>query len=62
MLRHDYPGQVCSIAGSLEVIGERWSLLIIRDILRGKNGDGNFVFITDSIKQQELVEQLKATF
>ncbi len=35
MLRHDYPGQVCSIAGSLEVIGERWSLLIIRDILRG---------------------------
>jgi len=36
MLYHDYPGQHCSIAASLEVVGERWSLLIIRDILRGK--------------------------
>ena len=35
MLYHDYPGQHCSIAASLEVIGERWSLLIIRDIMRG---------------------------
>lgn len=36
MLYHDYPGQVCSIASSLEVVGERWSLLIIRDIFRGR--------------------------
>jgi DNA-binding HxlR family transcriptional regulator len=35
MLRSDYPGQFCSIAKSLEVIGERWSLLIVRDILNG---------------------------
>ena len=33
MLRHDYPGQVCSIAKALEVIGERWSLLIVRDVM-----------------------------
>lgn len=36
MLRHDYEGQHCSIAASLEVIGERWSILIIRDILLGR--------------------------
>ncbi len=36
MLYHDYPGQECSIARSLEVVGERWSLLIIRDVLRGR--------------------------
>lgn len=36
MLRRDYEGQHCSIAASLEVIGERWSLLIIRDILLGR--------------------------
>ncbi|MCO5314988.1 MAG: helix-turn-helix transcriptional regulator [Solirubrobacterales bacterium] len=36
MLYHDYPGQECSIAASLEVVGERWSLLIIRDVLRGR--------------------------
>src|SRR4029077_8657406 len=35
MLRNDYENQACSIAGALEVIGERWSLLIVRDILLG---------------------------
>ncbi|NNJ08471.1 transcriptional regulator, partial [Streptomyces sp. PKU-MA01144] len=30
MLRHTYAGQDCSLARSLEVIGERWTLLIIR--------------------------------
>ncbi len=33
MLPHDYPGQVCSIANALEVVGERWSLLIVRDVM-----------------------------
>lgn len=40
MLRHDYEGQHCSIAASLEVIGERWSLLIVRDILLGRRRFG----------------------
>jgi DNA-binding HxlR family transcriptional regulator len=40
MLRADYPGQFCSIAKSLEVIGERWSLLIVRDILNGNRRFG----------------------
>ena len=35
MLKNDYAGQSCSIAGALEVVGERWSLLIVRDILLG---------------------------
>ncbi len=35
MLQRDYPDQVCSIARSLEVIGERWTLLILRDALVG---------------------------
>jgi DNA-binding HxlR family transcriptional regulator len=35
MLGNDYKNQVCSIAAALEVIGERWSLLIVRDILLG---------------------------
>lgn len=36
MLGSDYEGQVCSIARGLEVVGERWTLLIIRDVFRGK--------------------------
>ena len=35
MLRNDYPGQVCSVARALEVVGERWSLLILRDAVFG---------------------------
>jgi DNA-binding HxlR family transcriptional regulator len=26
-----YPGQTCSAAGALEIVGERWSLLILRN-------------------------------
>jgi DNA-binding HxlR family transcriptional regulator len=36
MLRHDYPGQLCSIAKALEVVGERWTLLIVRDVMSGR--------------------------
>jgi len=28
-------GQACPVAKSLEVLGERWTLLIVRDLLRG---------------------------
>jgi len=36
MLRRDYDGQDCSIARALEVVGERWTLLIIRDVFSGR--------------------------
>jgi DNA-binding HxlR family transcriptional regulator len=35
MLGNTYDGQACSIARSLELIGERWTLLIIRDAFLG---------------------------
>ncbi len=35
MLLRTYDDQVCSIARALEVVGERWSLLIVRDALLG---------------------------
>jgi DNA-binding HxlR family transcriptional regulator len=34
-LRSDYAGQDCALARSLEVIGERWTLLIVRDAFHG---------------------------
>lgn len=33
MLVSDYKGQNCSVARALEVVGERWTLLIVRDLL-----------------------------
>src|SRR5262245_2329817 len=35
MLKRDYDGQVCSIARSLELVGDRWTLLIVRDLVLG---------------------------
>lgn len=35
MLRADYDTQTCSVARALEVVGERWTLLILRDLFLG---------------------------
>jgi DNA-binding HxlR family transcriptional regulator len=35
VLKRDYEGQNCSIAGALEIVGERWTLLIVRDVFLG---------------------------
>lgn len=35
MLKRNYEGQVCSIARALELVGERWTLLIVRDLFLG---------------------------
>src|SRR5262249_32612131 len=31
-----YEGQICSIARSLELVGERWTLLVVREIFHGR--------------------------
>jgi DNA-binding HxlR family transcriptional regulator len=35
MLKREYEGQNCSIACALEIVGERWTLLIVRDAFLG---------------------------
>ena len=35
VLKRDYDGQVCSVARTLELVGERWTLLIVRDAFLG---------------------------
>jgi DNA-binding HxlR family transcriptional regulator len=35
MLGREYEGQTCSIARTLELVGERWTLLILRDVFLG---------------------------
>jgi DNA-binding HxlR family transcriptional regulator len=36
MLHRDYDDPVCSIAGALGLIGERWTILILRDVFQGR--------------------------
>lgn len=35
MLRSDYSGQNCSIARTLELVGERWTVLVLREAFLG---------------------------
>jgi DNA-binding HxlR family transcriptional regulator len=35
MLERTYDDQICSVARTLEILGERWTLLIVRDCLLG---------------------------
>ena len=41
-LGKDYAGQHCSLARALEVVGERWTLLILRDSFFGVRRFGDF--------------------
>jgi DNA-binding HxlR family transcriptional regulator len=42
VLDRTYPDQVCSIARALEVIGERWTVLIVRDAFLGRTRFSEF--------------------
>ena len=42
VLPRDYAGQACALARTLEVVGERWTLLIVRDAFFGLRRFGEF--------------------
>ena len=42
-LPRDYTGQACSLARSLELVGERWTLLIVRDAFYGVRRFSDFL-------------------
>jgi len=72
LLNRDYRGQNCSIARALEDVGERWTLLIVRERLRrphrfaeleGKLGIAKNVLSTrlDKLVELEIVEKVPYT-
>jgi DNA-binding HxlR family transcriptional regulator len=58
-LRSDYSGQVCSLARALEIVGERWTLLIVRDAFYGVRRFGDFAAHL-SIPRAVLTERLRS--
>src|ERR1700761_6481959 len=41
-LGKDYAGQNCMLARTLEIVGERWTLLVVRDAFYGVRRFGDF--------------------
>jgi DNA-binding HxlR family transcriptional regulator len=58
MLNRTYDGQVCSIARTLEVLGERWTLLIVRDAMLGLRRFDEFQHSLD-VARNVLTDRLK---
>ena len=54
-----FPRSPCPIANTLEVIGDKWSLLVIRDLLHGKRTYGELADSPERIPTNLLADRLK---
>src|SRR5437762_13433383 len=49
----------CPVAGALDLLGDRWTLLVVRDLLFGKTRYGDFLASSEGIPTNILAERLK---
>ena len=49
----------CAIANSLDIVGDKWSLLVVRDLLHGKRTFGELVSSPERIPTNILADRLK---
>lgn len=48
----------CPIATTLDVVGDRWSLVVVRDLLNGKSRFGEFLNSPEKITTSVLADRL----
>jgi DNA-binding HxlR family transcriptional regulator len=53
------PRSDCPIACTLDLIGDRWTLLIVRDLFKGKHRFSEFLASDEGIKTNILADRLK---
>lgn len=49
----------CAVANSLDIVGDKWSLLVVRDLLHGKHTYGELASSPERIPTNILAERLK---
>lgn len=49
----------CAIANSLDIMGDKWSLLVVRDLLHGKRTYGEIANSPERIPTNVLAERLR---
>jgi DNA-binding HxlR family transcriptional regulator len=54
-----FPRSACAVANSLDVVGDKWSLLVVRDLLHGKRTYGELVNSPERIPTNILADRLK---
>jgi DNA-binding HxlR family transcriptional regulator len=50
---------LCAVANSLDIVGDKWSLLVVRDLLHGKRTYGELAHSPEGIPTNILAERLK---
>jgi len=53
------PRSRCPVACTLDVLGDRWSLLVVRDLMRGKRRYAEFAESKEGIPTNILADRLK---
>jgi DNA-binding HxlR family transcriptional regulator len=49
----------CPVAGALDLVGDRWTLLVLRDLLIGKSRYGQFLASPEGISTNLLADRLQ---
>jgi DNA-binding HxlR family transcriptional regulator len=57
--KHAFARSPCAIASTLDIVGDKWSLLVIRDLLRGKTTYGELVESPEGIPTNILADRLR---
>jgi DNA-binding HxlR family transcriptional regulator len=53
------PRSFCPVSCVLDLVGDRWSLLVVRDLVRGKKRFGEFLESSERIPTNILADRLK---
>lgn len=56
---HEFPRSRCAIANTLDLVGDKWSLLVVRDMLHGKATYKDLLDTPEGIPTNILAERLK---
>ena len=54
-----FPRSACAIANCLDIVGDKWSLLVVRDLLHGKRTYGDISNSPEGIPTNILAERLR---
>jgi DNA-binding HxlR family transcriptional regulator len=50
---------LCAVANSLDIVGDKWSLLVVRDLLHGKSTYGELALSPERIPTNILADRLE---
>jgi DNA-binding HxlR family transcriptional regulator len=53
------PRSLCPIALTLDIVGDRWSLLVVRDLMMGKSRFSEFLASPEGVTTNILADRLK---